>query len=503
ALVRDGLSQIDEHLFFDPRLADARTDSIAGQAEQLRGLQETQLFGIHAALDIPNDLYSPASIIAVPDASQPDWSTDTDKHVPPAPQPGQPDLSNWHVHRGGCPPAKTADKAAPVAVGPDWSNFLDSTTQDLLAPKFAPKFTDPPVRSTNGAIELVWNDAPDGSTIILEQASRHDFGDAIELLRDTQVKRYAASRLAEGYYYFRLRFELDGNSSGYAAHVVTVRAADDLVTAANPKRLRRIQVAMMRMAAGTGDFFAILSLPRDFRAGPAGNHARMLTQTAIGAGSPSQLGFAEQRALSYGALYHPWLVASRAGATFATAPDGAIAGLYAARATSRGAWIAPANDLLRDIVGLDPVTPEADLLGLDQSRVNAIRRLPDGFSVLDTDTLSDESDWRQVSVRRLMMLIRRAAMRRGMAWVFEPNGPVVRRAIEHSFTVMLDDLQRRGAFAGKTSPDSFRLMLPEATNDRDTGRLTVEIAVSPAQPLRFLTLRMAQQGARLSIAEVA
>ena len=180
-------------------------------------------------------------------------------------------------------------------------------------------------------------------------------------------------------------------------------------------------------------------------------------------------------------------------------PDGAVAGLFARRAADRGAWIAPANDALRDIVALAPSIPHARWLDLDVARVNLIRKNANDFRVLDADTLSDESEWRQVNVRRLMSLIRRVAIRRAAAYMFEPNGPVLRRAIERGFGQMLGHMFGRGAFAGRTPAEAFRLAIDSGAGDG--ARVVIEIAVAPSQPLRFLTLRLAQAGERLTIAE--
>ncbi len=155
------------------------------------------------------------------------------------------------------------------------------------------------------------------------------------------------------------------------------------------------------------------------------------------------------------------------------------------------------------MVGLDPSLPEPDLLSLDRARVNMIRHLPAGFTLHDADTLAPEREWRPINVRRLMMLLRRTLLRRGMTYVFEPNGPVLRRAVERSLTEALDDLQQRGAFAGASSEKSFRVAVQQSDADIDAGRLVVEVGVAPSQPIRFLTLRLVQQGARLSIVEEA
>lgn len=497
-LARDGLGAIDHRLFLDPRLAGLTLTGLAAEAERLRDLEETQLFGIHAAIEIPSDLYSPASLIAVPDAVQPDWAIAGDRHQPPAPQSPPPATPRWTNHLDGCPP-----DPATVPDDPDWSRFLDAATEVLATPAFV----EPPASSRGGGYTLAWQEQALGTTSVLEEAGRCDFADAAEVLRAADVTRYAAKGRGEGVYYYRLRGEHDGNTSGYATWRVVVRASGQVVVAGDAAslgaRVRRIQVPLLRLCAATGDWFALLSLPRDFRAREAADHARALARLAPGAGGAGGLGADEARALSYGAPYHPWLAVPRDGGFSATVPDGAIAGLYARRATDRGAWIAPASDILTDIVGLDPATADDDLAALDAARVNVVRRRPAGFTVLDEDTLSPDPDWRRAHVRRLMMLIRRAALRRGLPYVFEPNGDVTRRAIRRSFTTLLDGLQAQGAFAAGRSGGGYRVQLPEVANDRDAGRLVVEIAVSPAAALRTLTLRLTQQGNRLTIGEVA
>jgi phage tail sheath protein FI len=499
ALARDGLATIDERLFLDPRLASLTLTGLAAEAERLRDLEEEQLFGIHVAIDIPSDLYSPASLIAVPDAGQPAIAPAADRHQPPAPEPGEPRLPRWTNHLDGCPPQPSAGQPA----GPDWSGFLDGETEVLATPVLV----DPPTSSPDGNYALEWQADVAGTVYVLEEAARFDFADAAEVLRAANATSFAATSRAEGTYYYRLHVERVGNTSQYVACRVVVRKTGMVVVADNAdalgERLRRVQVPLLRLCAATQDFFALLSLPRDFRAAEAGDHARALAKLAPGFGGTDALGAAESRALSYGALYHPWLATQRDQSLSATAPDGAIAGLYARRATARGAWIAPANDILADILGLDPALPEGDLAGLDAAQVNVIRRLPAGFTMLDEDTLSEDADWRQVHVRRLMMLIRRAALRRGFTYVFEPNGDVTRRAVERSFSTMLDDLETRGAFASGQPGGAWRVQLPEAVNDRDEGKLTVEIAVSPANALRTLILRLTQIGNRLTIGEVA
>lgn len=486
---RNGLSRFDERLFLDPRLADLHGGALSQQAAAVRDLGEEQLFGIHAALDIAGDLFPEPSLIAVPDAAQPGWKIGAAGDAVLPPRAGAPVNANWRNHAGGCPLAD-----APKPSAPDAGVFLDSSTRMLPAPEL----NAPPNPVATDSFTLSWGPQPDGSVVVLEEAWQPDFSDAVEILRDSGVEELTLGDRAQGTHYYRLHIALDGNVSAYASRAVVLRKSSYAAIAPDSAVLARIQIATLRMAAANGDFFALLSLPRSFRASAAAAHATLLATPAPGAGSPGQLGSDETRLLSFGALYHPWLVSRGASGLVSAPPDGAVAGAVAARAQARGAWIAPANDPLADVVGLDPALPEGDLLGLDRARVNMVRRLPTGFALRDADTLCPERDWRPIHVRRLMMLLRRTLFRRGMAHVFEPNSAVLRRAVERSLTTTLDDLQQRGAF----SNGGYRLAV-QASAGSSGDRLVVEIGVSPAQPIRFLTLRLVQQGGRLSLVEAA
>ena len=101
-----------------------------------------------------------------------------------------------------------------------------------------------------------------------------------------------------------------------------------------------------------------------------------------------------------------------------------------------------------------------------------------------------------------MILLRRIALEQGNTYVFEPHGPVLRRAVENHFSRLLDDLQGRGAFAGKTSRQSVNVAVDARPGNADLGRLEVEIGVAPSVPMRFLTLWLLQQGGLAGMAAV-
>src|SRR5262249_20176970 len=124
----------------------------------------------------------------------------------------------------------------------------------------------------------------------------------------------------------------------------------------------------------------------------------------------------EERALSYGALYHPWPTLAPAdapGTLRRTPPDGVVAGVFAKRAATRGAWVAPANEAFLDVVALTPPIAPSAYPGLAQAQVNVLRHDPGSFLVLAADTLLDADDLRPVNVRRLLSLLRRYALLHG------------------------------------------------------------------------------------------
>jgi phage tail sheath protein FI len=490
ALERNGLSRFDASLFLDPALGDASVLRLADEAGRLRDIDGVQLLGIHGAFAVPggSDFGEP-SLIAVPDAAQPAWR----KRPVPEFRPPQAGPWNgpvyWRDHRGSCavPPADSA------ATGPDATRFLDCGTRLLETPAFAP--LDPLQRDDH--VELTWSESESGAIYVLEESGRADFSGAVEIWRGTE-RSFIVETRRDGLYFYRVHAEHDGNVSrpaltGFAVQALAWEAVPQ--PAGEDSTLLEVQAALLRMCASMGDQFALLALPEHFRSEAAATHAAALSSRFSGT----------ERPLSFGAMYHPWLVGAidgeRQQLTRAVPPEGAVAGTYARRARERGPWIAPARMPVSDIVALAPHLPDHNREGMATVRINLVRRDPLGFVASDCLTLSPEPDWGQVNVRRLMSQLRRAAMRWGAPFVFEPYGDTLRRAIERTFGHALDEMVERGAFAGKGRQDSYRLAVDAKGSDRTNGKLVIEIAVAPAQPMRFLTLVLAQTGERFTVAE--
>lgn len=490
-LERDGLSRFDAELFLDPALATTSIAALGEAAARMRDLDGVPLLGLHGAFAVPGGAdFAEPSMIAVPDAVQPGWSPRLPEPLIP-PAPGQGEIpARWRDHLGSC----AVPEPIPGMGRPDPTRFLDCGTRLLLAPIFEEVASPQPA----GAVDLAWSASEPGATYVLEESGRADFVGAEEIWRgEALAHRVQVER--EGAYYYRVHAELDGNVS--TASVISFLVQDSAWEAVgeagyDPEPLLKVRIALLRACAAIGDQFALLSLPRHYRAFDAALHVATLAK---------RLPQNEARALSHAALYHPWIAAPIGSAVapdwLIVPPEGAVAGTFARRARQRGAWLAPANIPIEDMVALSPIVHDRDREDFARARVNLVRKAPIGFVASDAMTLSSEYDWGEVNVRRLMSLLRRVCVRRGAPFVFEPNGDTTRRAIERSFGHMLDDMVARGAFAGKGKADSYRLSVDATESDRMNGRLVIEIAVAPAQPLRFLTLVLAQAGERFTVAE--
>lgn len=204
---------------------------------------------------------------------------------------------------------------------------------------------------------------------------------------------------------------------------------------------------------------------------------------------------------SYVAAYHPWLVPTRrkedaVGATLRRQlpPSAVAAGIVARREFERGIQYGPANEIAREIIHFAETQPSGRADALHPQNINCFVRQPDGIALVAARTLSRESDWRQLSVRRLMLMLRRTLLADTQWAVFEPNGPALWRDLRHAIESLLRGLFRVGAFAGRSEAESFFVRMNTEQARLDRGELLVEIGVAPAEPLEFILVRLRRDG---------
>jgi hypothetical protein len=248
-----------------------------------------------------------------------------------------------------------------------------------------------------------------------------------------------------------------------------------------------VQRLLIRLCVARADIVALLSLPQHYNTQAAGQWQRELVNTPE---------FFDGNPLSYAAVYHGWL-AIREDTMPSLAPlrylppDGFIAGMIAAREILRGAWIAPANVALQNAADLQPNFKDDAWLTLYQRQMNIVRRQPGRYALMSALTLSRDYQFRQLNVRRLLILLRKLALREGQRYVFETNNERFRTLVQTYFENVLNRLLERGGL------QAFQVVTNEeinTQNDYDNGRFLIALKVAPTLPIEFITITMLRSG---------
>lgn len=207
----------------------------------------------------------------------------------------------------------------------------------------------------------------------------------------------------------------------------------------------------------------------------------------------------------YAALYHPWVLIPdpyplTAGQVpdYPIPPSGHVLGIYARTDIERGVHKAPANEVVRGVIGLQRILnkEQHDILNPYPVNINVIRDFrPNnrGIRVYGGRVITSDSDWKYVNVRRLLIFIE-ASIDRGLQWVvFEPNAePLwarVRRAIGNFLTLVW----RNGGLEGTKVEEAYFVKCDRTTmtqTDIDQGRLIVLVGVAPVKPAEFVIVRI-------------
>jgi uncharacterized protein len=206
-----------------------------------------------------------------------------------------------------------------------------------------------------------------------------------------------------------------------------------------------------------------------------------------------------------GALYYPWI---RTVDGRLAPPCGHVAGIYARSDGRAGVFKAPANEEIlgaldlgirvkkldreKEVVTDTPVTP--DQAALNPESINCLRAFPGrGIRVWGARTLSRDTNWRYINVRRLFLTLQRW-LDLNMSWVsFEPNTPVLWIRITREITAYLNQIWSDGGLAGQTAEQTFYVKCDGETNPpevREAGQVITEIGLAPAVPSEFIVVRI-------------
>ncbi len=213
---------------------------------------------------------------------------------------------------------------------------------------------------------------------------------------------------------------------------------------------------------------------------------------------------------SYAALYYPWIFVSdplllNGQIVRRIPPSGHVAGLCALTDTTVGVHKAPANAALEWAQGLTNDVDAAMQGVLNPLGVNCIRAFPGrGLRVFGARTVSSETSWRFLNVRRLMCMIEHA-LEIALQWaVFEPNNFYLWHKVRLSAINFLNVLWQKGALVGNTDDEAFFVHCDQLTNplaNTSNGRMLAEIGVAPSQPAEFVVFRIGRTENTLEVQE--
>ena len=206
----------------------------------------------------------------------------------------------------------------------------------------------------------------------------------------------------------------------------------------------------------------------------------------------------------YAALYYPWVRVFDPLSKKRTnvPPSGYMCGIYARSDIERGVHKAPANEIVRGALGLEEfdgvkrVITKGQQDVLNPLGVNCIRAFRGrGIRVWGARTISSDSLWKYINVRRLFIFLEES-IEDGTQWVvFEPNNEKLWARVRQTITQFLTRVWRDGALMGTTPGEAFFVRCDRTTmtqDDIDNGRLIVLIGVAPVKPAEFVIFRIAQ-----------
>jgi len=265
--------------------------------------------------------------------------------------------------------------------------------------------------------------------------------------------------------------------------------------------------AMINFAAARADVLAVLSLPLGYGVWDVIDwHERLTEGLVIQEYAPppdsqegwvrrfivddDQAGYGDNPALSYAAIWHGWVEVREEKTpqllpTRAIPPDGAVCGMIAARELARGPGVAPANEALRGVVGLISPVNDAQWDLLFNRQVNVLHARPGKFLTMSAYTLSNDRQLLQISVRRMLIFLRKLVYREGMRYVFEPNNERFRRSVQTRFERMFDRLIQGGSLMAYSVDTGDSL---NNFGEIDRGRFIIAIRVALTYPVEYITI---------------
>ena len=200
----------------------------------------------------------------------------------------------------------------------------------------------------------------------------------------------------------------------------------------------------------------------------------------------------------FATMYWPWIkvLDPSTGKNKYVPPSGHIAGVWARTDATRGVHKAPANEVVRGVIDVETQVTRAEHDLLNPEGINVIRSFPGrGIRVWGARTLSSDSTWRYLNVRRLFNYLEESILESTDWAVFEPNDLDLWQRLKRTVSAFLLKEWRNGALFGATPEQAFYVKCDEETNPpdvREAGQVVIEVGIAPTKPAEFVVFRVQQ-----------
>ena len=178
-------------------------------------------------------------------------------------------------------------------------------------------------------------------------------------------------------------------------------------------------------------------------------------------------------------------------------PSGHLAGIFARSDSTRGVHKAPANELIQGALGLERILDGVEQGELNVEGVNVLRVFSGKARPMvwgaRTTAPKDQTAYRYVNVRRLLLFVEES-IEEGIRWaVFEPNDLALWKKLDRTITEFLTRVWRSGGLFGATATQAFYVKIDEELNPpsvRNLGQVIIEIGIAPVRPAEFVIVRI-------------
>ena len=279
-------------------------------------------------------------------------------------------------------------------------------------------------------------------------------------------------------------------------------------------------------------FVAALPLPQEAAAAAAGENPssaelahdihNVIDQVMPESAPPAGSVFAGNISSAFLQLAYPWLKTSGSNVLLESLepPDGALVGLLARNAITRGAFTSATKINPSEVYDVWPALPPQDLKSAVTAlvwgpgtaakalieRISLFGFTPTGMQLLSDVTAYPGETYRAAPVNRLVSVICRAARHMGETAVFQSNGPALWGRVQRFLENLMTRLWTLNALDGDSVQQAFNVRCDKSTmtqNDIDNGRMFAVVTFTAASMIETIRVQMAFEAGGSSVQEIA